>query len=154
MKSAITPIVKDLVLVGGGHSHAIALKMLGMNPIPGLRLTLITDVYHTPYSGMLPGYVAGLYTYDECHIDLRPLSQFAQARLIVDKAIALDLDQNQVLCANHPSISFDILSLDIGSTPATVTVPGAKEYAIPVKPISQFLSYWERLIQDLSLIHI
>ncbi|MEB3233577.1 MAG: FAD-dependent oxidoreductase, partial [Leptolyngbyaceae bacterium] len=146
MQSSITPIVRDLVLVGGGHSHGIALKLLGMQPLPGVRLTLITDVYYTPYSGMLPGYVAGLYDYDECHIDLRPLCRFAQARMIVDRAIALDLDRNQIHCANHPPITFDILSIDIGSTPASVTVPGANEYAIPVKPISQFLTYWEALV--------
>ncbi|WP_413165053.1 selenide, water dikinase SelD [Capilliphycus salinus ALCB114379] len=144
MKSS-TPIVKDLVLIGGGHSHAIVLKKFGMNPIAGVRLTLITDVSHTPYSGMLPGYVAGLYDFDECHIDLRPLTQFSQARMILDRAIGLDLEKNQVLCQNHPPISFDILSIDIGSTPATLSVPGATEHSIPVKPISKFIDYWDNV---------
>jgi selenide,water dikinase len=147
---ASTPITQDLVLIGGGHSHAIALRMWGMNPIPGVRLTLITDVMHTPYSGMLPGYVAGLYDFDECHIDLRPLANFAGARLIGDRAVGLDLVQNRVLCAQHPAIAFDWLSLDIGSTPAVSTVPGAAEHAIPVKPISQFLAQWEAIVQQVS----
>ncbi|HHP7243481.1 MAG TPA: FAD-dependent oxidoreductase, partial [Elainellaceae cyanobacterium] len=149
MKSS-TPIVKDLVLIGGGHSHAIALKMLGMNPLPDVRLTLITDVYHTPYSGMLPGYVAGLYTFDDCHIDLRTLSQFAQACMIADRAVGLDLENNTVLCEHHPPIAFDVLSIDIGSTPATVNVPGANEFAIPVKPISKFLNYWDDFVQTVK----
>jgi selenide,water dikinase len=140
-----TPILKDLVLIGGGHSHAIVLKKFGMNPIAGVRLTLITDVSHTPYSGMLPGYVAGLYDFDECHIDLRPLTQFSHARMILDRAIGLDLEKNQVFCQNHPPISFDILSIDIGSTPATLSIPGATEYSIPVKPISKFIDYWDRV---------
>ncbi|GAB4461093.1 MAG: hypothetical protein OHK0037_09450 [Elainellaceae cyanobacterium] len=147
---APTPITQDLVLIGGGHSHAIALRMWGMNPIPGVRLTLITDVMHTPYSGMLPGYVAGLYDFDECHIDLRPLANFAGARLIGDRAIGLDLAQNRVLCDQHPAIAFDWLSLDIGSTPAASTVPGAAQYAIPVKPISQFLTQWEAIVQQVA----
>ncbi|MFQ3626450.1 MAG: selenide, water dikinase SelD [Cyanobacteriota bacterium] len=147
---APTPITQDLVLIGGGHSHAIALRMWGMNPIPGVRLTLITDGMHTPYSGMLPGYVAGLYDFDECHIDLRPLAHFAGARLIGDRAIGLDLAQNRVLCAQHPAIAFDWLSLDIGSTPAVSTVPGAAENAIPVKPISKFLTQWEAIVQQIA----
>jgi selenide,water dikinase len=102
MQQATYPIVKDLVLVGGGHTHAIALRMFGMNPLPGLRLTLITDTSHTPYSGMLPGHVAGFYDFDECHIDLRHLAQFAQAQLYIDRAVGLDLDNNKVICANHP----------------------------------------------------
>jgi selenide, water dikinase len=61
--------LKDLVLVGGGHSHGIALRQFGIRPLPGVRLTLITDVTHAPYSGMLPGYVAGLYGFEDCHID-------------------------------------------------------------------------------------
>lgn len=142
------PPVKDLVLIGGGHSHAIALKQLAMNPVPGLRLTLIADVVHTPYSGMLPGYIAGLYNFDDCHIDLRPLANFAEARLFVDRAIGLDLDANRVRCENRPPVSFDFLSIDIGSTPATLTVPGAEEHAIAVKPISKFLAIWDKIVAD------
>lgn len=146
----IQPITQDLVLIGGGHSHAIVLKQFGMNPMAGVRLTLITDVSHTPYSGMLPGYVAGLYRFDDCHIDLRQLSQFAQANLVLDRAIGLDLAQNRVQLAHHPSLAFDWLSIDIGSTPAAVDVPGAAAYAVPVKPISQFLAQWDRLVSEVA----
>jgi len=64
--------VKNLVLVGAGHSHALALLLLGRKPIPGLNLTLISYPDDTPYSGMLPGHIAGFYTFRETHIALPP----------------------------------------------------------------------------------
>ncbi|SKB11361.1 Ankyrin (fragment) [Planktothrix sp. PCC 11201] len=142
--------MKKLVLIGGGHSHAIALKQLGINPLSNVELTLISDVIQTPYSGMLPGYIAGFYSFDQCHIDLPSLAEFAQAKLYIDSAIGLDLAKNQVICKNNAPIPFDILSIDIGSTPKTSTIPGAIKYTIPVKPISQFLQYWDQLIQEIK----
>jgi len=144
------PIVKDLVLIGGGHSHAIVLRMFGMKPLPGVRLTLITEASDTPYSGMLPGHVAGFYSHDECHIDLRSLAQFAQIQLYIDQVIGLDLDNKKVFCANRPPVAFDLLSINIGSTPATISVPGAAEYAIPAKPVSQLLAQWNQLVNRVA----
>ena len=141
-------IVKDLVLIGGGHTHAIVLKMFGIKPLPGVRLTLISDVLYAPYSGMLPGHVAGFYNYDECHIDLRSLAKFAQCEIFVDRAIAIDLNKNRVICQNRPPVNFDCLSIDIGSTPATLSVPGAAEYAIAAKPVPEFLASWNQLVSQ------
>jgi len=144
------PIKKELVLIGGGHSHAIALRNFAMNPLPGVRITLISEQSNTPYSGMLPGHVAGHYTYAECHIDLRLVTQVAQAQLYVDRAIALDLDRNQVICAHHPPVRFDALSIDIGSTPKLPDVPGVLDYSVPVKPWRYFLQQWQQVIDQVT----
>ncbi|MEX2327828.1 MAG: pyridine nucleotide-disulfide oxidoreductase, partial [Pseudomonadales bacterium] len=58
----------DLVLLGGGHSHVILLRMLGMRPLPGLQVTLISPDVRSAYSGMLPGVIAGHYCPDDIHI--------------------------------------------------------------------------------------
>ncbi len=136
----------DLVLVGGGHAHVHVLKSFGMRPMPGVRVTLVSRDVETPYSGMLPGYVAGHYSFDECHIDLGRLARFAGARLICDEAVGLDLSERFVLSRGHPPIRYDILSLDIGSAPRSDDVPGAAEHAIAVKPIDGFAERWEALL--------
>jgi selenide,water dikinase len=141
------PIAQDLVLVGGGHAHVHVLKRFGMRPAAGVRLTLITRDVETPYSGMLPGYVAGLFRFEECHIDLVRLARFAGARLIHDEAVGLDRAARRVVCRGHPAIRYDVVSLDIGSTPLFGDVPGAAEHTVSVKPIDRFASRWEALLE-------
>ena len=143
------PVIKDLVLVGGGHSHLSVLKYFAMNPVAGLRLTLITRDLHTPYSGMLPGYIAGHYSYDQSHIDLRPLAQFAQARIYHAEVSSIDLENKNIICAGRPPISFDIASINIGSKPGVLHIPGADKFCIAVKPIDTFLQQWEMLVEKI-----
>jgi len=136
----IGPVVKDVLLVGAGHAHVAVLRRFGMAPLPGVRLTLLTREVDTPYSGMLPGVVAGHYTFDDAHVDAGRLAQFAGARLYPDEAVGIDLAARRVLCRGRPPVPYDLLSLDIGSRPNTGSVPGAAEHAIPVKPIDGFLA--------------
>jgi selenide,water dikinase len=144
------PLFKDLVLVGGGHSHVHVLKSFATQPLPGLRLTLIGRDIRTPYSGMIPGFVAGHYTFDDCHIDLAKLCAWAGARLIHDQATGIDRAGRQVLLQDGPSIPYDLLSIDVGSAPNLETIAGAAQWATPVKPIADLARHWLAFLEGMK----
>ena len=138
------PAFKDLVFVGGGHSHALVLRMWAMKPLPGVRLTLISPQSMTPYSGMLPGLVAGHYGFEQTHIDLPRLCDWAGVRWIQDEVTAIDPERRRLSLAGRPDLEYDLVSIDIGSTPDR-SIPGSRQYSTPVKPISDFHARWERI---------
>ena len=135
----IRPIVKHLVLIGGGHSHLAVLRRIGMHSVPGLAVTLITREVVT-YSGSLPAHLVGLYSSDLMHIDLRPLAQFAGARLVQSEVTKVNLEDRSIELNHRPDIPFDCLSLNIGSRPDGALIMGASDHALAVKPIDRFLT--------------
>ncbi|MGP4844182.1 selenide, water dikinase SelD [Marinobacter sp. 1Y8] len=147
MLTPAQPVLRDIVLVGGGHSHVGVLRYFAMNPLPGVRLTLICRDTHTPYSGMLPGYIAGHYSYDDVHIDLSRLAQYAGARFYRDEAVDIDRDKKLVHCAGRPPVTYDLLSINIGSAPKVEGIAGAHEFATPVKPIHGFNRRWLNILE-------
>jgi selenide,water dikinase len=151
MQAVTEPAVRDIVLIGGGHSHVGVLLMFAMKPLPGVRLTVICTDTDTPYSGMLPGYIAGHYGFDEVHIDLRRLAAFAGARYCKDEVIGIDRASRKVLCRHRPPVTYDALSINIGSTPQLAQVAGASEHAVPVKPIRRFNERWLALLERVYL---
>ncbi|CAE8618895.1 unnamed protein product [Polarella glacialis] len=169
MSAETGPVLKDVVLVGGGHSHAHILLMMGMEPIPNVRVTLITRDMETPYSGMLPGHIAGHYTKQECHIDLARLGRFARCRVVHAEVIGIDTVSQRVhvrSCLDdeggreRPSLRYDVISVDVGCSPSTVgglsgydlqSSGGALgQHVATVKPIDGFSAKFERLVAGIA----
>ncbi len=147
----ITPeLQKELVFVGGGHAHALALRAFAMRPIAGLQITLISPATHTPYSGMLPGLVAGHYSFEQAHIDLARLCQWANVRFICAEVDAIDPVHQLLSVRGRPSIGYDVLSVDIGSLPELDGVAGARRYSVPVKPVAGLWQRWNTLREKLQ----
>ncbi len=140
MRSPSAPSIRhDLVLVGGGHAHIQVLKRWAMAPVPGARLTLVVDRPIAVYSGMVPGFVAGQYSRDALEIDVRPLALRAGARCIVAAATGVDPTGRRLLLNGRPPIVYDTVSFDVGSTVAGLEVPGARDHALPTRPIGEFV---------------
>jgi len=137
------PLTRDLVLIGGGHTHALVLRRWEMRKLPGARLTVINPGPTAPYTGMLPGHVAGHYPREALEIDLVRLARFAGARLVLGEARGLDRAARRVHVAGRPPIRYDIASFDVGITARMPAIPGFAEHAVAAKPLDGFARRWE-----------
>ncbi len=138
------------VLIGGGHAHVHVLKHFGAQRLHGVEVTLIGRDVRTPYSGMIPGFVAGRYSFEECHIDLARLCTTTGTRLIEAEAIGIDRAGQQVLLKDQPSVPYDVLSIDVGSAPDLDALPGAAAWATAVKPISELGRRWLDFVERMK----
>jgi selenide,water dikinase len=112
-------------------------------PNPALAVTLVSPNALAVYSGMLPGVLAGHYQLREAQIALPKLTQAARAAFVPDRVDALDLEARVARLASGRDLSFDLLSLDVGSTP-DASLPGAAAHAIAVRPPVSLVASWER----------
>ncbi len=138
--------VKRLLLVGGGHSHVEVVRRFGSSPPRGADVILVSPDRYTSYSGMLPGLIAGHYGFHDCHIDLEKLCRAARVTFERAEVTALDLANNRARFKDGGEQAFDLLSLDIGSTPDTASVPGSLHFAVSVKPVAALLAAWESML--------
>jgi selenide, water dikinase len=140
------PLVKDIVLIGGGHAHALVLRKWGMTPQPGVRLTVINPGPVAPYTGMLPGHIAGHYSRDEMMIDLVRLARFAGARVVLDRCIGLDREARRVLLQSGARLRYDLASIDIGIGSDLPDLPGFTDHAVAAKPLGGYAQDWEQFL--------
>ena len=131
------PITNDLVLIGGGHSHLSVLMKLSKRPINGNRITLITNEIDTPYSGMIPGYIEGIYSWRDSHIDLYRLCLKLNVRFIHAEVERVSAYEKEIYFKDRPKIKFDVLSINTGIQSNNREIKGAAKYCLPVKPISK-----------------
>ncbi|WP_127903153.1 selenide, water dikinase SelD [Solirhodobacter olei] len=140
------PLTRDLVLIGGGHAHALVLLRWGMKPLPGTRLTVIDPNPTAPYTGMLPGLIAGHYAPEELQIDLVRLARHAGARLILGRATGIDRAARRIAVPGRPDVRYDLASIDIGITSDLPSLPGAAEHAVAAKPLGAYAVRWDAFV--------
>ncbi|MCB5199125.1 selenide, water dikinase SelD [Loktanella sp. TSTF-M6] len=151
---ATLPLTRDLVLIGGGHTHALVLRKWGMNPLAGVRVTLISPGPTAPYSGMLPGFVAGHYSRDDLDIDLVQLARFAGARVIDGAVTRIDSAARLITVPGRAPIAYDAVSVDVGITSDMPALDGFGDHGVPAKPLGQFASRWDMFRDSATDPHI
>lgn len=140
---------QHLVLLGAGHAHVQALTALAAQPLPGTTVTLVAPYPRQMYSGMVPGFMAGHYTLEQCVIPLEPLVQRSGIRWIAQSASAVAAANQTVQLDDGSSLRYDWLSVNTGPTQDRARIereiPGAREHALFVRPIETFTALWPRV---------
>ncbi len=138
--------MKRLLLVGGGHAQLFVLEDLVRRPIAGLETILVTPHRLAPYSGMIPGVIAGHYSYTQACVDLEALASAAGCALRYARVRSLDAQRRVLGLDDGAELAFDLCSLDIGSAPDAGRIPGAAQHGLAVKPIENFVERWNEAI--------
>lgn len=134
---------KQVVLIGGGHTHALVLHGLKAAPLTGARVTVINPGPTAPYSGMLPGFVAGHYSREELDINLNALCSRVGAGLVIGRAVAMEPEARSVILEDGQRLAYDLASVDVGITSRMGALPGFAAHAVPAKPLAEFAQAWE-----------
>jgi len=143
--------MRRLVLAGGGHAHLAVLQALAARPVPDTQVTLVTPYAEQTYSGMLPGWMAGLYDLSQCQIDLRPLAAQAGVELCLGEVVGLDTTHNRLQVRRRDaqqsmqSLAYDFVSLDIGSE-SVLDGLQAFPQLLPIRPLQAFLQQWPQIL--------
>lgn len=132
--------MKQIVLVGAGHTHAYVLSRWRRSPIRGAQLTCVSQFPVATYSGMLPAALAGLVPPGAMQIDLVALCAAAGARLVVARAAGVDVAAQQLALEDGTTLPFDVLSVGVGSVPDSDAVDvEPTSMRVDVKPMQTFL---------------
>lgn len=139
--------MKRLVLAGGGHAHLAVLRDWARFPVGRNERWLVTPHRYAAYSGMLPGWMAGIYPTSELLIDLVPLAEAACARLVHAEAVGLEATKKLLRLSSGATLDFDVLSLATGGEIATSSLALLEDRVLPVRPISGLMSGWNRVLE-------
>jgi pyridine nucleotide-disulfide oxidoreductase family protein len=138
--------MKRLILAGGGHAHLHLMKSLASQRWPGVEIILVTPYARQIYSGMVPGWMAGHYTLEQCAAAIEPLA--AAAGITVHRAgvVAVESGKRSIRTSTGLMLEYDALSLDTGATIDLSCLAASGTLTVPVRPLEQFVVNWENLL--------
>jgi NADH dehydrogenase FAD-containing subunit len=143
-ESIFTSVNKHLVFVGAGHAHLHSLSHCSDFVEAGTRVTMIAPG-HFWHTEMGPGLLSGIYPPRENAVNVREMVEAAGGRFIRDGVTHINPHQRELMLGQHPPVSYDVLSLDVGSEIPCTRIPGAGEFGLPAKPTPALLSLREKL---------
>lgn len=141
------PISKRVILAGGGHAHLAVLHRWANEPDAGEERLLITPQARAIYSGMVPGWMAGIYPAEALRIDLAALAAKAGARLILAEVTGLDAAQQRLTLSTGEGLDFDLLSLATGGGIDLAPFAASTAAILPVRPVEGLIAGWKHFLE-------
>jgi NADH dehydrogenase FAD-containing subunit len=141
---------KHLVLAGGGHAHMVTLSNLHRFIEKGHRVTVIQPSEHHYYSGMGPGMIGKSYTPDAIRFATRRVVEKAGGRFVLGRVDKINAEARSVHLESGDSMSYDLLSSNLGSEVPQNMITGTLEDIYPVKPIERLLEAQQRILEVAS----
>jgi selenide,water dikinase len=133
-----------LVLAGLGHAHLFVLEAARQGHLPPCEVVVCTGEREHPYSGMVPGWVGGRYRREELAIPVAALVAQAGATLRPHHVVGVDRTTREVLLTDGSHEPYDLCSIATGSMPSGLHLPGVREHAFPLKPLSGVVEVMSR----------
>jgi NADH dehydrogenase FAD-containing subunit len=134
--------MKKVLLLGAGHAQLSVLEALATSRLAGGDVLLVTPHPRQFYSGMVPGLIAGRFAEDDCAIDVMAMARHAGVHFRLGQAVALDAAAREVTLADGERIGYDVLSINTGPVQDRERIAGAREHALFVRPIENFIALW------------
>ncbi len=143
------PPKNRIVLVGGGHSHCVFLKMWAMKEVKlPLDIVLINPSAFTPYTGMLPGLISGDYRRKDAYVDLVKLCNASGVRLLIGSVEKINPYRKSLVIKGRPEITFDVVSIDVGIKSLAENFLSKSETLISAKPMGELYEKWKEFLSQ------
>jgi NADH dehydrogenase FAD-containing subunit len=141
---------KHLVLAGGGHAHMLTLARLNRFTEIGIRVTVVQPSTRHYYSGMGPGMLGGFYRPEQIRFETRKIVEAAGGDFVLDRVAAIDPERRAVRLSSGRRLTYDAISLNVGSEVPDGFTRSSVPDVFPVKPISGLVKARDRFVEAAS----
>lgn len=141
---------KHLVLAGGGHAHMMTLSRISELVRRGHRVTVIGPSPHHYYSGMGPGMLGGTYSPQQIRFDTQRVTEKNGGAFVCDRVERIDAKQRTVYLASGKTVTYDVLSCNLGSHVPRNLVTEDTGGIYTVKPIEKLMEARQRLLETIA----
>lgn len=138
-----------VLLIGAGHTHLGVVRQAARLRAEGVELCLISPPLFR-YSGLATGVLSGAFEPAAGEIDVARLAADFGVAFHASEVTALDRDGRSVTLRDGATLTYDALSLNIGSRTADPLGLAAQADVWTVKPLSRLLGLRARLEADIA----